>query len=215
MKTNKRGFTLVELLVVITIIGILAGLAIPGITGVLDKAKQMADVANSKQVGLILFTVANDENGIYPIGAMNSDLTARVQAGTSVVLFNALISEGSLTDAKVLATNGCQKYLGQMGTSVNLLAANVGWDYVSGLNTSSSPRLPLLVSFGAYSALTEFSSAATLNATGSSAWKDKGVVVFTVGQSAEFVKATGGRVRALIDNSDATGLTTTYLKPGN
>jgi hypothetical protein len=165
-------------------------------------------------VGLILFTIASDENGIYPIGAMNEQMTARTEAGTSTDLFEALIEEGSLTDAKVLATNGCQKYLGQMRGTVDLRAVNVGWDYVSGLDTSSLSRVPLLISFGQYTSLSEAGSAKTLSAT-TGAWKDKGVVVFTVGQSAEFIKAVGGRVRALVDSNDVSGLSasTTYRTP--
>ena len=41
-KTNKKGFTLTELIVVIVIIGILAGVLIPSIAGYVNKSKRSA-----------------------------------------------------------------------------------------------------------------------------------------------------------------------------
>ena len=41
-KNKKRGFTLVELIVVLVILAILAALLIPALTGYIDKAKKAA-----------------------------------------------------------------------------------------------------------------------------------------------------------------------------
>ena len=44
--TNKKGFTLMEMLIVVAIIAILVAVAIPVLTGQLDKANQATDAAN-------------------------------------------------------------------------------------------------------------------------------------------------------------------------
>ena len=45
-KTNKKGFTLMEMLIVVAIIAVLVAIAIPAFSGALTKAKEAADVAN-------------------------------------------------------------------------------------------------------------------------------------------------------------------------
>ena len=47
-KSNKKGFTLIELIVVIAILAILAAILIPAITGYIAKAEQGRDSANCR-----------------------------------------------------------------------------------------------------------------------------------------------------------------------
>jgi prepilin-type N-terminal cleavage/methylation domain-containing protein len=45
---NKKGFTLVELLIVIAVLGIIAAIAVPRFTGVLSGVKDKADISAAK-----------------------------------------------------------------------------------------------------------------------------------------------------------------------
>jgi len=174
-KLKANSFTLVELLVVISIIGLLAGLAVPAIQGGLDKAKQQVDVSNIRQCGLIAFGYANDNEGNY-----SGTNTTRGQSSLSY--FTNLVSLGLLNSTKILAGNG---YTAAASTG-NILAINIAWGYNSPLNTSDDANLPLFISknFGTGNT---FSNVSITTAT--NGWKSKGIVVLRVGNSAEFIKS--------------------------
>jgi prepilin-type N-terminal cleavage/methylation domain-containing protein len=58
-----RIFTLIELLIVITIISILASILLPALNLVKEKARSICCLSNLKQCGLALFGYADDHNG--------------------------------------------------------------------------------------------------------------------------------------------------------
>ncbi len=63
-----KGFTLVELLVVITVIAILAGLALPVIGTVRTKAMRVETVNNLRTVVIAFQSYLNDNNQTLPVG---------------------------------------------------------------------------------------------------------------------------------------------------
>ncbi len=91
LRSNK-GFTLVEMVIVLAIIGVIAALAIPIYGNIMGKANQTADEANIKTVETAV-AVYQAENGELP----------SVNAETNTEAFNELITElhreGYLKDA--------------------------------------------------------------------------------------------------------------------
>jgi type II secretion system protein G len=62
---NRKGFSLIELVVVVAILGILAAVAIPRVTGSLEKAKINTDKANLRIINNAI-ELYNAEKGSYP-----------------------------------------------------------------------------------------------------------------------------------------------------
>jgi prepilin-type N-terminal cleavage/methylation domain-containing protein len=67
LRRNKKGFTLVELIVVIAILAILAAIAVPAFMGITDEANTSVEIANAKTVA----TAINAYNALNP----NSKIT--------------------------------------------------------------------------------------------------------------------------------------------
>lgn len=60
IRENKKGFTLVELIVVLVILAILAALLIPALTGYIDKAKEKQIIAETRQVVMAAQTLVDE-----------------------------------------------------------------------------------------------------------------------------------------------------------
>lgn len=75
MKNNKKGFTLVELIVVLVILAILAALLIPALTGYIDKAKNKSIVAETRQAVMAAQTLVDEAYA-------NVQSTDKIQFGT-------------------------------------------------------------------------------------------------------------------------------------
>jgi prepilin-type N-terminal cleavage/methylation domain len=92
-KKKKKGFTLVELIIVIAIIAILAAMAIPKLSAMKNSAKVSNDVAAAKNIGTIAATLVSDGTIATP--------TADVDVSSSTAIKNRLDGKASsgLTEA--------------------------------------------------------------------------------------------------------------------
>jgi len=66
MKNNKKGFTLIELMIVVAIIGILAAIAIPKFADLINKSKEGATKGALSSVRSALQVYYGDNEGWFP-----------------------------------------------------------------------------------------------------------------------------------------------------
>ena len=82
---NKKGFTLMEMLIVVAIIAVLVAIAIPVFNGALTKSKEAADVANVRATYAEWQTAMLTENTAAPA---DKDAFLKGPAGTDTLTLN-------------------------------------------------------------------------------------------------------------------------------
>ncbi len=73
---GKKGFTLVELLVVVAIIALLVSILLPALGSARDQAKKVMCLSNLRQWGIVTYAYVSDNNGFFENGfdGTNRDL---------------------------------------------------------------------------------------------------------------------------------------------
>ena len=95
---NRRGFTLVELIVVLVILAVLASLLIPALTGYIDRAKRDQVVAETRMLHEAVQTVASEAYGSSEWPSDGAIFTIASQSGRNVTNPNDTATHDSLKD---------------------------------------------------------------------------------------------------------------------
>ena len=107
---NKKGFTLVELLVVVAIVAILVAISIPMVTGALEKARTETDNANKRAAeGAAMIEYLLKDGGestkFYTYNADTGTVIPTNDADTAaegIKGYNKSTSDGTKADSKVV-----------------------------------------------------------------------------------------------------------------
>ena len=96
---SKKGFTLVELIIVIAILGIIALIAVPNLTGVQKRSQVNADIRTAEEIGKTVRIWLTDGN-------LNETRDREAYVSNGFVLLS------DITDAKVTGTRSGSTNLG-------------------------------------------------------------------------------------------------------
>jgi prepilin-type N-terminal cleavage/methylation domain-containing protein len=118
MLRNQKGFTLIELMIVVVIIGILAAIAIPNFVAMQDRAKEGSTKANMHTVQL-----AAEDWGVRNDGVYANDGTTLTVPANFVNPFNSAATdlENKNWGQAVTNTPGITCYEDTSGTNYQIL----------------------------------------------------------------------------------------------
>jgi len=217
-RLRRDGFTLVELLVVIGIIAILAGVALGPITGGIEKAKENAGMQAARSINLLAFSYSNDNNQTYLPGGNASSATPATSLSEGIA--SALLNNKYASDATIFAITAAHKYTGS-AAPYNLTSNNVDFDFVAGssatvgLTATAPDQTPIVFSEIGGGTVNGPSGATAgtitqLNTNNKAPFGSNGVAVAYKSNSAQFIKGTAAGTGTTVNNFISTSFTDTW-----
>ncbi len=85
MKRRKKGFTLIELMIVIAIIAILAAVLVPNFMRAREASRLTACKSNLKNISTAVETYSNDYDGLYPGNTRFQDINSSGTNGVNTL----------------------------------------------------------------------------------------------------------------------------------
>jgi prepilin-type N-terminal cleavage/methylation domain-containing protein len=137
---NRSGFTLIELMIVVLVIGILAVIAIPNFGTMVARSKEAAVKSNSHTTQLAAEDFAVQNDGVYASDINNS----QTLSGKTItdLLPNGMLLVNPFTSARTEPVNGIAADPGEVGyTCVQQNGSNVGYNITA---IGKTPNMTIL-----------------------------------------------------------------------
>ena len=137
---NRRGFTLIELMIVVVIIGILAVFVIPVFSGMIARSKEAAVKSNAHTIQLAAEDFAVQNDGVYAADVDNS----QTPTGKTItdLLPNGMLLDNPFTKTRTEPVNGIASNPGEVGYScIEQNGSNVGYNITA---VGKTPNMTIL-----------------------------------------------------------------------